>query len=234
MGDFNQYLWVEKNSGDIKGPILEIGAKHYDSKTKINYRELFPNEEYYGIDFQTGINVDFKIDITWDLKKIIDPLPKTHFNCIICNSVLEHVDNIFVAAKNITELLSHNGILLISVPFVWEEHGYPNDYWRFTPNGIKYLFPQLVFADEKSTVSSDISNDMDNIYKETSGVNNFIFKENIYHRHSSVSNPIRRKFLRLREIFIDKDFRMEYFIRVFFKRKNQLKKSCINMVAIKN
>jgi len=28
----------------------------------------------------------------------------------------------------------------MTVPFVWKFHGYPNDYYRYTHNGIKKLF----------------------------------------------------------------------------------------------
>ena len=47
--------------------------------------------------------------------------------------------------NNLSKLLVKNGIILISVPFSWRIHGYPFDYWRFTPDGIKALFPDLEF-----------------------------------------------------------------------------------------
>ena len=33
-----------------------------------------------------------------------------------------------------------------SVPFVWRIHAYPSDYWRFTKEGVKLLFPRIRFS----------------------------------------------------------------------------------------
>jgi hypothetical protein len=53
--------------------------------------------------------------------------------------------------------LNKNGVLYVSVPFSWKFHAYPSDYWRFTPEGIRILFPKIVFNFENSNMStSDI------------------------------------------------------------------------------
>ena len=44
-----------------------------------------------------------------------------------------------------TALLAPGGVIFLSVPFVFQVHGYPNDYFRYTPNGVKVLFPKLDF-----------------------------------------------------------------------------------------
>jgi SAM-dependent methyltransferase len=230
MGDFNQYLWVSQNKNLVKSPILEIGSKFYNLETSINYRSIFPQHEYFGLDISDGQNVDLVVDITIPFGELAERINNKRFRTIICNSVLEHVDNIYNAAQNIYRLLDQNGVLIVSVPFVWEEHGYPNDYWRFTPNGIKYLFPEINFIDELSTISSDVDQD----YSLTSsGVNNFILRENQFQYNSQVSNRILRKLLRFKQFMINKEFRFEYINRILFKRKNLLKKSCINMIGTK-
>ena len=230
MGDFNQYFWVQENKFLVNGPILEVGSKFYNPKTSMNYRKLFPELTYKGLDVAEGDNVDFVADITQAFEKLERELEPKRFNTIICNSVLEHVDNIFAAAENISRLLHEQGVLFISVPFVWEEHGYPNDYWRFTPNGVKYLFPKITFLEEKTTVSSDVDGDM---CKATVGINDFTLRENIFQHRASESNSFFRKLSRMKEIIINPEFRLEYLNRNFFKRKNLLKKTCVNMVGIK-
>ena len=40
----------------------------------------------------------------------------------------------------IPKLSISGGSLFIAVPFVWRFHGYPNDYFRYTHNGIKKLY----------------------------------------------------------------------------------------------
>ena len=52
-----------------------------------------------------------------------------------------------VPAANLTRLLRPDGQLCISVPFSWKFHGYPSDYWRFTPDAFRSLlkpFTQVV------------------------------------------------------------------------------------------
>jgi len=40
-------------------------------------------------------------------------------------------------------LLKPGGKVVLSVPFAWKFHGYPSDYWRFTREGVKKLFPRI-------------------------------------------------------------------------------------------
>ena len=57
-------------------------------------------------------------------------------------------------AANITNLLTDSGKLIVSVPFAWQVHGYPDDYWRFTPSGIRTLFPGLLFDNSSTSLST--------------------------------------------------------------------------------
>jgi hypothetical protein len=48
-----------------------------------------------------------------------------------------------VAAANIEAMLREGGALFISVPWIFPFHGYPNDYFRFSPEGVRLLFPGI-------------------------------------------------------------------------------------------
>lgn len=143
MGDRNQLLFVQSHAQLVKGPILEVGSKDYG--TTQDFRSLFPGEEYIGTDMFPGKGVDIVLDLTEDFERIDRALQGKRFNTIICMSVLEHCSDPFRMARNIESLLTEEGVLLLGVPFVWKIHGYPDDYWRFTPNGVKRLFPGLDF-----------------------------------------------------------------------------------------
>jgi hypothetical protein len=61
---------------------------------------------------------------------------------------LEHVKNPFIVGNNISNSLKKGALLYVTVPFVWTVHGYdvkntPTDYFRFTEEGIKLIFPKL-------------------------------------------------------------------------------------------
>jgi hypothetical protein len=152
MGDINQLLFIKKNIDIFHGPILEVGSKDYGNTQKL--RLLFDDIEFLGIDMENGKGVDLVLDLTEDFKSINKKLGNRRFKTIVCFSVLEHCMNPFKMCKNIEELLEEDGMVFISAPFSWRIHGYPNDYWRFTPEGIKILFPRLKFNLDEGSLST--------------------------------------------------------------------------------
>ena len=58
---------------------------------------------------------------------------------VICEQVLEHVDDPWAAVANLRELCAPGGHAIISTPFLIKVHEFPRygmlDYWRFTPRG---------------------------------------------------------------------------------------------------
>jgi SAM-dependent methyltransferase len=61
------------------------------------------------------------------------------FDISYCWNVLEHVLNPFDAVAEIVRITKKNGIIIINVPFIWNYHEVPIDYWRFTHAGLRYL-----------------------------------------------------------------------------------------------
>jgi len=152
MGDINQLLFIKKNINLIRGSVLEVGSKDYGNTQKL--RPLFDDIEFLGIDMEDGKGVDLVLDLTEDFESIDKKLESRRFKTIICFSVLEHCSNPFKMCKNIEDLLEEDGLVFISAPFSWRIHGYPNDYWRFTPEGIKKLFPGLKFNLSEGSLST--------------------------------------------------------------------------------
>ena len=44
------------------------------------------------------------------------------------------------AAKQMERVLKPGGFLYVSVPWVWEFHAFPSDYWRFSLPALDVLF----------------------------------------------------------------------------------------------
>ena len=152
MGDANQYLFIQKYAEQLKGPYLEVGSKDYGTTQDI--RSVLPERTtYIGVDMEAGKGVDLVLDLIRDFDAIDHELGGMRFGTIICLSVLEHRADPFGMARNLTRLLQKNGKIVVSVPFAWKFHGYPSDYWRFTHEGVKLLFPDLSF-DNHPGVSS--------------------------------------------------------------------------------
>jgi hypothetical protein len=158
MGFKNHELFIMKNKARFRGPFLEIGAKDYGST--VNLRTMFPGETYVGIDMAEGKGVDLVLDLTRPFEEIDAALTGRRFGTVFCLSVMEHCAQPFLMADNITRLLAPGGTLYVSVPYAWKFHGYPSDYWRFTHEGVKKLFPGLAFDMEDARTSTDVVGDL--------------------------------------------------------------------------
>jgi ubiquinone/menaquinone biosynthesis C-methylase UbiE len=112
--------------------ILDVGSGFKFQKLSPKYKELFQNCDYKTLD----IDEKYKPDILADVMNI--PLPSTSVDAVICKSALEHVKNPFKAADEIYRILKPGGKCFVYVPFLYPYHG--DDYWRFSEEGIKYLF----------------------------------------------------------------------------------------------
>jgi hypothetical protein len=153
MGDTNQLLYIQRYQEDLTGPYLEVGSKDYGSTQDL--RQLFSDrDKYIGADIQAGPGVDIVLDFTQNIEEIDATLGGIRFGTIFCLSVLEHCEQPFKMAENLTALMMPRGKICLSVPFSWKIHGYPSDYWRFTPSGVKKLFPKLVFESETAVIAT--------------------------------------------------------------------------------
>jgi SAM-dependent methyltransferase len=65
------------------------------------------------------------------------------FDVVICEQVLEHVEDPCAAAENLRDLCVPDGLVIVSTPFLIKVHELPElgmfDYWRFTPRGLRLL-----------------------------------------------------------------------------------------------
>lgn len=147
MGDINQLRFVEQYAARLEGPYLEAGSKNYGSTQDL--RSLFMDRgTYFGVDREPGPGVDLVVDLTDDFARLDAALGGVRFGTIFCLSVLEHCRRPDTMAANLTRLVRMGGHLCISAPFAFKIHAYPNDYWRFTPEGIQCLFPAVEFRRE--------------------------------------------------------------------------------------
>ena len=188
MGNLNEQIFIRNQIGDFEGPYLEVGSKDYGSTQDI--KSLFPKtEKYIGIDMEEGPRVDIVLDLTKSMDEIDDILGNIRFGTIFCLSVLEHCEDPFLVANNLTNLLIPGGQICLSVPFAFGFHGYPSDYWRFTHEGVKKLFPRLTFDHDKMMVSTTRKNDFMDVDKNIGRISfhsKFYFQRGQFFRGISV------------------------------------------------
>jgi SAM-dependent methyltransferase len=81
------------------------------------------------------------VDVVGDAHNI--PFDGETFDSIVCNSVLEHVHDSERVVVEMLRVLRPGGYLYAEVPYIFFFHGYPNDFRRYTREGLKWLFADL-------------------------------------------------------------------------------------------
>lgn len=168
MGDVNQRLFLTRSRPKLAGPVLEVGSKDYGSTE--NFRAVFPDSEYIGVDLSPGKNVDRVLDLAAGTGE----LPEAHFGLLICCSVLEHVRRPWEMADNLTRLLRPAGAIYVAVPWVWRYHAYPDDYFRFSWRGIAELFPRITWT--RQALSTNVPDEFAEIPGDGAGIDNALAK----------------------------------------------------------
>jgi len=64
------------------------------------------------------------------------------FDVVVCEQVLEHVRDPWAAARTLHDLCRPGGHVVVSTPFLIRVHREPDDYWRFTVDGLRLLLEQ--------------------------------------------------------------------------------------------
>jgi ubiquinone/menaquinone biosynthesis C-methylase UbiE len=84
-------------------------------------------------------------------------LPDGTAGTVVCVDTLEHVEHPRTAVEEMHRILAPGGLLILSSVFDFPIHGYPNDFWRFTPEGFRSLLVPFAASLVSSYGRSDVS-----------------------------------------------------------------------------
>jgi SAM-dependent methyltransferase len=167
------YKNLKSAGSSITGRTLDVGCG-----TK-PYEKLFNSSEYIGLEYDTGIDSEKKkADYYYDGKTF--PFGNEEFESVVINQVLEHVFTPDELLQEIRRVLKIKGTLLLTVPFVWDEHEQPYDYARYSSFGIKFLIEKNGFKIKrlkKSVADFSVIIQLVNDYLYKKSRNNFILKQ---------------------------------------------------------
>jgi len=132
----------KKYNNKIK--VLDVGAgnKPYE---KLFKDCLYESCEHEVIHKETNISKDnhtFYCDIT---KKI--PKPDNCYDLIICNEVLEHINEPLSALNEFNRILRPGGQLIITAPQCHGLHQEPHNYFNYLSYGLEYLLKKSKFSE---------------------------------------------------------------------------------------
>ncbi len=148
----------------ITGKTLDVGCGQRP------YEHLVASTKYIGleIDTQAARKIN-KADIYYKGKRF--PFRNKSFDSVMINQVFEHVFNPDRFLQEVSRVLKPGGRLLITVPFVWDEHEQPQDYARYSSFGLAWLLNKNGF---KIIEQKKSGNDIGIIFQL---INGFIYKK---------------------------------------------------------
>lgn len=117
---------IKQNSHFLTGRLMDFGC---GSKP---YKSLFNVEEYLGVDYynEGHPHENEQIDVFYDGKTL--PFPDNYFDSVLCSEVFEHIFNLDEILKEINRVMKPGSQIMITCPFVWNEHEIPYDFARYT------------------------------------------------------------------------------------------------------
>jgi SAM-dependent methyltransferase len=116
----------------MNGVVVDLGGKRDYKRGRFR-----PPEDGVARWVHLNLDVETRPDICADIRHV--PLRSNSADCVICTEVLEHLPDPKTCVDEARRVLRDGGVLIASVPFVFPIHGDPQDYWRFTPEGIREL-----------------------------------------------------------------------------------------------
>ena len=118
---------------ELPDPVVEFGSLRVDASVDNDLRPLFPGRRYIGTDLREGPGVD-RVE---DLRRL--SFADGEIGTALCLDTLEHCEDPLAACREMHRVLRPGGVCVISSVMLFGIHAYPQDFWRFTPDGFRLL-----------------------------------------------------------------------------------------------
>lgn len=133
----------------VTGKTLDIGCGRKP------YQHLFCSTEYIGLELDSQENRAYKhADLYYDGNAL--PFSNAEVDSVVSHQVFEHVFSPDQFLNEINRVLKPDGILMMSVPFVWDEHEKPVDFARYSSFGLRAILNKHGFEmiEQRKTVQN--------------------------------------------------------------------------------
>lgn len=140
--------WIESHAAELGDDVLEVGSRlHRPDAWWITNRDLALGQ-WIGMDMQPGLNVDVVADL--------HDLPAEwagRFTGVVLSEVLEHVARPWLALPSLHKVMKPGALLIVTAPFCFPVHAFPDDFYRYTESGIRVLLGDAGFKDVQTANS---------------------------------------------------------------------------------
>lgn len=144
-------VWLVKKMtrSDLKRLFEENKSK---KKTLIMHCSDAPFQHFFPNRIKVADNKEEEPDIIVDYYNL--PFKDEEFEIVICTGLLEHVKEPYKLIQEMKRVLKKGGMLLLSASSAFSIHEAPNDYFHFTPYGLKYFLRDWSNAEIKGSCNT--------------------------------------------------------------------------------
>lgn len=133
---------INKVLSNMNGIVVDLGCGTAPYKPDI----LKVATKYVGVDWKNSLHEQSHVDIFADLCKRL-PIDDSFADTVVSFQVLEHLPEPYLCLEEAYRILKGGGKIIITVPFMWQVHEAPHDFYRFTRHGLFYLLSKAGFVD---------------------------------------------------------------------------------------
>jgi SAM-dependent methyltransferase len=145
--------YIERHADKLGDDVLEVGSRLHnpDAWWLVNRDLRQKNGGWTGIDMQEGDGVDHLADI--------HDLPVEwfeRFSSVLCSEVLEHVARPWLALPELRRVIRPGGYIIVTTLTSFPIHGFPDDFYRYTPSGLRLLLEDAGFSEVETENAGSI------------------------------------------------------------------------------
>ena len=133
--------YIERHAHLLGDDVLEVGSRMTNPGAWWIVNRDLAQGKWLGIDMQAGDGVDLVADIH-NLPADFDG----RFTGVLCSEVLEHVARPWVALPKLRAAMKPGGWLIVTTLFAFPEHGFPDDFYRYSRSGLRLLLEDAGFV----------------------------------------------------------------------------------------
>ena len=125
---------LDAHASYLHGHLVDLGCGD------VAYYEWYKDrvQKITCIDWPGSLHKAKHVDVFANLSQGL-PLPTASVDCVLLTSVLEHIGEPQLLFKETRRILAKDGHLIPSVPFLYQLHEEPFDYYRYTQHGLEHL-----------------------------------------------------------------------------------------------
>ena len=123
----DHYLVAQENLNIVDIGSWDVNGSYKPLLTRTGWR-------YRGVDLAVGPNVDVVMPSAYKL-----PFPSHSVDLLVSGQAFEHVEYFWLTWLEMCRVVKPGGMIFLIAPSRGPEHRYPQDCWRFYPDGFRAL-----------------------------------------------------------------------------------------------